>query len=337
MKSSKHIYFSQKRRFSGLILRKNGSKLPWKSEHRTAERKNGMPGIYDYVQMEISGTYREEHSPLEQYQPFFINIQQVFPIRNAPYHVHASTDYEMILPMKNEYKCLINEEPVAVQPGEFVIIQAHQRHQDLFDRESPYQTFHFLIRKQSSNEQLTTLFAPNLPCRQQVAELPDRPFVETIIRLIWQEAHRHPGPENCHIQNSLFQALFWKCIPMFPQENLYADFIRHAMNRNIVSQLFRIFEQNLTKMPALETLCLESGMSRSSLNRVCNRLFGLPPLKAFMKFKIGRAQQIMSIHPEMKVKEISDYLHFENPFHFSRLFKKYALYPPSRHSELNRK
>ena len=337
MKSSKHIHFSQKVRFFRLHLPKTGSKITEEPQPDFTIQEKEMPGINDYVQMEISGTYREEHSPLEQYQPFFINIQQVFPIRNAPYHVHASADYEMILPMKNEYRCLINEESLVVHPGEFVIIQAHQRHQDLFDRESPYQTFHFLIRKQSSNEQLTTLFAPNLPCRQQVAKLPERSFVETIIQLIWEEAHRHPGPENCHIQNSLFQALFWKCIPMFPQENLYADFIRHAMNRNIVSQLFRIFEQNLTKMPTLETLCLESGMSRSSLNRVCNRLFGLPPLKAFMKFKIDRARQIMSIHPEMKVKEISDYLHFENPFHFSRIFKKYALYPPSRHSELNRK
>lgn len=296
-----------------------------------------MPGIYDYVQMEISDSYREELSSLEQFQPLYINSQQVFPIRNAPYHVHASTDYEMIIPMKNRYKCLINETPVTVHPGEFVIIQAHQRHQDLFDRESPYHTFHFLIRKQSSNEQLTTLFTPDLPPRQQTAALPDRAFIETIIQLIWQEAHRHPGPENYNIQNSLFQVLFWKCIPAFPQENLYEQFIQYAMNKFITSQLFRVFEQNLTKMPSLETLCIETGMSRSSLNRVCNRLFGLAPVKAFMKFKINRAQQIMSIRPNMKVKEISDYLHFENPFHFSRIFKKYALYPPSRHFEVNRK
>ena len=83
-------------------------------------KETGMANIYDYVQMEISDSYREAHSPLEQYQPFFVNIQQVFPIRNAPYCVHASTDYEMILPVRNEYKCLINEEAIAVQPGEFV-------------------------------------------------------------------------------------------------------------------------------------------------------------------------------------------------------------------------
>lgn len=291
-----------------------------------------MPGgITDFVRMEQSTSYREPETGNGGYQPFYINYQQVQPIRNAFYRLHASSDYEMIIPRGKTYRCLLDDQPVKVKKGEFLIIHAHQRHQDLLSTEAPYHTFHFLMRGQSTEAPLENLFSGGLPAQQQAATIPDPRLLNAVILLLWRELRNPPEPETFHICNSLFRTLFWKCISGYPPDHLSELFRTGFQNKLMTAHLIRIFERNLTGMPDLDTLCREAGMSRSSLNRLTNELFALPPRKAFLKYKISRAQQLLRSNPNMKIKELSDYLHFENQFHFSRIFKRYAQYPPSKH------
>ncbi len=291
-----------------------------------------MPGILDFVRMEQSETYRETEWGENSFQPFYINYQQVQPIRNAFYRVHASPDCEMILPRERSYRCLLDGNPVKVRRGEFLIIQANQRHQDLFSTESPYHTFHFLMRGREGVQALGKLFSDELPPQQQAERIPDPELVETILGLLRKEVRKPSRPETFHLCNSLFRSIFWNCISAYPPSRLSDLFRTGVQNNQAALHLIRVFERNVTEMPSLDALCRESGMSRSALNRLTNAMFALPPKKAFLKYKIGRAQQLLTERPELKIKEVSDFLHFENQFHFSRIFKQYAQYPPSRHS-----
>lgn len=289
-----------------------------------------MPGITDFVRMEESASYRGPETGDGGYQPFYVNYQQVQPIRNAFYRVHASPDYEMIIPREKTYRCLLDDRPVKVKKGEFLIVHAHQRHQDLFSTDAPYHTFHFRMCGSGVSAPLENLFAGGLLPQCQVAELPDPRQLNVIVQLLRRELKGVPQPETFHICNSLFRSIFWKCISGYPPEHLSGLFRAGFQNRRMTAHLIRIFECNLTEMPDLDALCREAGMSRSSLNRLTNELFALPPRKAFLKYKIHRAQQLLASDPTRKLKELSDYLHFENQFHFSRIFKRYALYPPSK-------
>ena len=78
-----------------------------------------MPGITDFVRMEESASYRGPETGDGGYQPFYVNYQQVQPIRNAFYRVHASPDYEMIIPREKTYRCLLDDRPVKVKRGNF--------------------------------------------------------------------------------------------------------------------------------------------------------------------------------------------------------------------------
>ena len=289
-----------------------------------------MPGILDFVRMEQGETYRETERGDGVFQPFYVNYQQVQPIRNAFYRVHASPDYEMILPQEKTYRCLLDDQPVKVRKGEFLLIHAYQRHQDLLSTESPYHTFHFLMRGDSAAP-LENLFAEGLPPQLQVERIPDPELLETVSALLWREVRKVSGPETFHLCNSLFRAIFWKCISAYPPSRLSELFRTGVQSNQAALHLIRIFERNVTGMPSLDALCRETGMSRSSLNRLTTALFGLPPRKAFLKYKIRRAQQLLNSRPDRKIKEVSDFLHFENQFHFSRIFKQYAQYPPSAH------
>ena len=140
-----------------------------------------MPGILDFVRMEQGETYRETERGDGAFQPFYVNYQQVQPIRNAFYRVHASPDYEMILPQEKTYRCLLDDQPVKVRKGEFLLIHAYQRHQDLLSTESPYHTFHFLMRGDSAAP-LENLFAEGLPPQLQVEKIPDPELLEVLPR-----------------------------------------------------------------------------------------------------------------------------------------------------------
>jgi len=70
------------------------------------------------------------------------------------------------------------------------------------------------------------------------------------------------------------------------------------------------------------------GMSQSSFCHKSRRILGLSPVKALMKIKMDHALHFLT-HTSMSIKEISADFGFENPYHFSRTFKKYTGRPPS--------
>lgn len=167
-----------------------------------------MPGITDFVRMEESASYRGPETGDGGYQPFYVNYQQVQPIRNAFYRVHASPDYEMIIPREKTYRCLLDDRPVKVKKGEFLIVHAHQRHQDLFSTDAPYHTFHFRMCGSGVSAPLENLFAGGLLPQCQVAELPDPRQLNVIVQLLRRELKGVPQPETFHICNSPCSAQF---------------------------------------------------------------------------------------------------------------------------------
>jgi AraC-like DNA-binding protein len=69
-------------------------------------------------------------------------------------------------------------------------------------------------------------------------------------------------------------------------------------------------------------------ISKRSLSMKCRALLGDSPAQLFTRFKIQKAVQLLS-HTDRPVKEISYELGFENPYHFSRVFRRICGTTPS--------
>jgi transcriptional regulator GlxA family with amidase domain len=89
----------------------------------------------------------------------------------------------------------------------------------------------------------------------------------------------------------------------------------------------RVVEENYTSPISLEDLAYLSGRSLSSFKRDFQNIYGESPAKWIREKRLSKAHQMLE-SSQMSVADVAFSLGFENPTHFSRIFKqKYGLSP----------
>ena len=89
----------------------------------------------------------------------------------------------------------------------------------------------------------------------------------------------------------------------------------------------RVVEDNYTSPISLEELAYLSGRSLSSFKRDFQSIYGESPAKWIREKRLARAKQILQ-SSRLSVADVAYCLGFENPTHFSRIFKQqYGISP----------
>lgn len=99
-------------------------------------------------------------------------------------------------------------------------------------------------------------------------------------------------------------------------------------SQKIVEQAKAFIEQNISTAFDLDELAAEARLSLSNLNEIFKSYTGMTPYQYGIHAKINRAKEILA-SGETSVKSISLQLGFDDPYYFSRLFKKKTGVSPS--------
>jgi AraC-like DNA-binding protein len=83
------------------------------------------------------------------------------------------------------------------------------------------------------------------------------------------------------------------------------------------------FSRNLTRAQAAR----EMGMGESSLNNLCLAELGVPFSRALRRFRLSRGRDLLSLGTGT-VKEVARALGYDDPLHFSRLYRAEFGHPP---------
>jgi signal transduction histidine kinase/DNA-binding response OmpR family regulator len=95
-------------------------------------------------------------------------------------------------------------------------------------------------------------------------------------------------------------------------------------------KLYAIFEKNYSNDAYnLLQLCRDSEMSKSQLQRKLIALSDLSSMELLRRYRLQKAYEILSEHPDYTVKEVCFMVGFKDPAHFSRLFSKMFHVAPS--------
>jgi len=84
----------------------------------------------------------------------------------------------------------------------------------------------------------------------------------------------------------------------------------------------------------LEDLTSYSNQSKSQLFRNFKEKTGQSPLNFFLKLKMEKACEML-VDTDLHIREIAERLGYDDPYYFSRVFKKIAACPPSEYRERN--
>ena len=107
----------------------------------------------------------------------------------------------------------------------------------------------------------------------------------------------------------------------------FSPFQRSNRFRSIEPTL-RYLRQNIDKPLTLDDLARHSGLSKPHFSRIFKNQTGYSPMDYFIHMKIQKASSMLVL-TEMTVREIALTVGYEDPYYFSRLFKKVIGLSPS--------
>jgi AraC-like DNA-binding protein len=100
------------------------------------------------------------------------------------------------------------------------------------------------------------------------------------------------------------------------------------MKQPVKSDLVEIMEANFAKPVNIEELAYLSGRSLASFKREFNRMYNMPPSEWIRLKRLNKAKEALE-NTQLPVIDICYMMGFENPSHFSRIFKAHFGYPPA--------
>ncbi len=243
-------------------------------------------------------------------------IVEVKKLYVIPRHQHMN--YEVIFVDRGLYRCRHNEINLTLGKNGLLIVKPGDWHTDVFNAK--------YLRYFGLEFSLNT--APGMPIsifrdgtsvdRQHF--IANRADFLPLIEKIRQES-RIGDFVSAHIQDALVLEFFYRMVREIPRDILSNCYTAISHEASFSASLFSVINEQLTRKLNVGGLASTLGVSESSLAHKCREILHCSPARLFRLVKMHRAMQMLK-STDMLVKEVSDYLGFENQFHFSRTFKK---------------
>ena len=108
-------------------------------------------------------------------------------------------------------------------------------------------------------------------------------------------------------------------------KNIFRQMLQ--LRQPVKTDIHRVVEENYTSPISLEELAYLSGRSLSSFKRDFQSIYNTTPAKWIREKRLSKARQMLQ-SSQMSVADVAYSLGFENPTHFSRIFKQqYGISP----------
>ncbi|MBA3707576.1 MAG: helix-turn-helix transcriptional regulator [Planctomycetes bacterium] len=241
-----------------------------------------------------------------------------------PRHQHLA--FEIIAVDRGRYHCRLNGTELRLRKHQILVVKPGDWHEDFLVPPVGY----YGLRVKLEGAALVASTAPFLPevaASLQVVDAGADEFWPLLIQLRRESELRDSVAP--HLQEALVAEFFWRLVRHLPQQGLDPQFLQRADEDRFVAQLQQLFVAHENYPLGIPRMAQRLGISQSSLTAKCRARFAASPAQAFRKFKMERALALLA-GTEMSVTEVSNHLGFENPYHFSRLFRKHHGRPPSK-------
>ena len=207
-----------------------------------------------------------------------------------------------------------------VQPNDFFILPRNTEHSYGSDDNNPWSIYwlHFGgVQIQDFNKlpAVTSAFAPTqIRGREEIIAAFNKMY--------------HALSMGYSINNLLFANL---CVPHFLSLFIYNTqhfYESPALQSNVIDLAVQYMNQHVDKIISLPELSASYNYSTSRFSSLFKDRTGFAPIDYFLHMKVQKATQLLDF-TEKSVKEIAGELGFDDPYYFSRLFKKIMALSPT--------
>lgn len=241
----------------------------------------------------------------------FLAINRVEATRPGGWDRHRHAEHEVIVVGAGDYRGTLNGEAIALVPGEALVVQPGDWHEDLL---SPGTAFHALWFRLPGG-----LLAAGVAAAQQVS----RPGRTLAILTRGIEGLAEAGATPARLDAAV-AALIGLLVDGLPVAALGPAF---AADPGFAARLHAQFARLPAGRASATALARAAGLSRRTLERTCRAELGCGPVQAHARWRLQRAGELLR-STDWPVRAVSAALGFANPFHFSRAFARLHGRPP---------
>ncbi len=232
---------------------------------------------------------------------------------------HEHPHYEVIVVLAGLYHCRVNGFAATLGTGAIAILKPGDVHEDTGSDDVRFAAVHFQVLPGPTPERSANIFVDDIgPGTQQIAA-PNAAFAPLAERLL-AEAERI-DPFTGHLLDALAAELVWAILRAVPRAVVNPRLLAGAEEHELGGRLTRLFAAHVSGNLGLHEMADALGMHQRTLSARCRSAFATSPTRMFVRFKMARAQTLL-VQTDLPIKEISEHLGFENPYHFSTVFKR---------------
>ena len=235
----------------------------------------------------------------------FLAINRVEASCPGGWDRHRHAEHEVIVAGRGDYRGTLNGEPVALKPGEALVVKPGDWHEDLLQRGTAFHALWFRLPG--------GLFAPGISAAQQIS----RPGASLLAATRELERLVESGARPARLDLAL-AVLFGLLVDGLPGVALIPAFTAEV---GFAARLHALFARLPPGVASTESIASASGLSRRTLERQCRAELGCGPAQAHARWRVQRAGELLRT-TDWPVRAVSDVLGFANPFHFSRAFAR---------------
>lgn len=242
------------------------------------------------------------------------------------YPSHVGQFFEIIIPYHRPYKCLLNEKKITVLPGQLVIVQPEDIHQDFYLHDCELVFLTFTIDNIYNNSHHYKVFNKQDSMAHRIIDIKVDSTLEKNLALLLE--HKKNSDFQIIAVEKLCEVFFWNLIDLLPESYIDHEFLNIIKNKIFVKQIETYLHQHINKKLNVEKLAKDFGMSRRTLENKFSTLFGNSPSNTFINMKINTAVQMLK--SGISIQETAEIMGFPDQFYFSTVFKRVAGYSPSK-------
>lgn len=267
----------------------------------------------------------------EHFNPrIFYVIRRKFDVAShVSYHVHDYISLIYILSGSCTYK--INNELYPVKKGDIVLCNPGIFHGKILNAGETIDEFHtgftdICIKNLSKNHLIADTACPVIsPLKYE------QDFFKCCSEMLLEQKKNEPG---CEL---LLKSLFMKLIVILLKETYYNENMeeQNAFNFetydkiNIVNTIVTFINENYMKEVSLDKISRNMYLSAVYISKIFKEETGEPPINYLIRIRLSKARDLLE-ESTLTIKEVAKQVGYDDAYHFSKLFKKYYGYPPSK-------
>ncbi len=248
----------------------------------------------------------------------YITYIGYFPKATAHYRERRKgcEDNILIYCLQGKGHYILDNKRYEVTSNQFIIIPATDKYIRYWaDKDDPWTIYwvHYTGENIQPLNQSLNLYVNKGPTQI--------PFNEKAIE-IWQNIYQtlEMGYSIENLCNAAFCLHHLVATFLFPQRHVQHD---KENDGDMITKTINHMRDNISQKLTVEDMAIRHSLSVSHFSNIFRKATGMSPIDYFIHLKMQKACQLLYAHDD-KIKAVAADLGYDDPYYFSRIFKKYV-------------